>query len=205
MDLHQTIAASLGVAWASGINLYACVIMIGAMGSMGVMEIPPGLTMLTHPAVITASGIMFFMEFFADKIPGLDSAWDAIHTFIRIPAGAILAAQALGDVNPAFTTAAALVGGGLAAGTHVTKAGTRVLANTSPEPFSNWFLSISEDMLVVAGIWTALSHPYVFLVLLVFFIAAMAIALPLLIRALRKVGRGIGRLFRGPQVDAGTR
>lgn len=196
MDIHETIAASLGVAWASGINLYAAVFMIGAMGACGVMEIPPGLMILTHPAVLISSGLMFFMEFFADKVPGVDSAWDAAHTFIRIPAGAVLAAQAIGDVHPAYTTAAALIGGSLAAGTHVTKAGTRALANTSPEPFSNWFLSISEDLLVVAGIWTALSHPYVFLCLLGLFVIAMAIILPKLIRLLYRVGRGVGRLFR---------
>jgi len=193
MDLPQTIALTMGVAWASGINLYAAILMLGVMGSTGNLALPPELQILTDPMVIAAAGVMYFIEFFTDKVPGVDTGWDTLSTFIRIPAGAILAAAAIGDVGPAAQLAAGIAGGTLTAGTHATKAGTRVLINTSPEPVSNWFASLGEDVAVIAGLWTALYHPLVFIVLLVLFILFMIWALPRLWRAIRTLFGFIGR------------
>jgi len=192
----NTISMTMGVAWASGINLYATLLMIGVLAATGNITLPPDLMILTNPIVIAAAGFMYIVEFVADKIPGVDTGWDSLHTFIRIPAGALLAAGAVGDVNPALTLAAAIVGGGLAATTHATKAGSRVLINTSPEPVTNWVASISEDVVVVAGLWGALHHPWVFLVFLVIFILAMIWLLPKVWKGVKKVFRFLGRLFR---------
>src|SRR5690606_13897260 len=139
------LALLMGVSWASGINLYAVLLVLGWGGSTGHIDLPAELSVLEDPLVIAAAGIMYFVEFFADKIPGIDSVWDAIHTFIRIPAGAMLAAGAVGDVTPALEIAAGILGGGIAATSHATKASTRLLINTSPEPVSNWSASLSED------------------------------------------------------------
>lgn len=197
MDITQTIALTMGVGWASGINLYAAILMLGYMGSTGNITLPPDLQILTDPMVMLAAGLMYCVEFFTDKIPGVDTGWDGLSTFIRIPAGAILAAGAIGDVTPAAHLAAAIAGGTLAAGSHMTKAGTRVLINASPEPFSNWLASIGEDVAVIAGLWTALYNPVLFIVLLVLFILLMIWLLPKLWRGIRRVGGFIGRLFTG--------
>jgi hypothetical protein len=193
VDITQTIALTMGVAWASGINLYAAILMLGVMGATGNMVLPAELQILTDPMVIAAAGFMYFIEFFTDKVPGVDTGWDTLSTFIRIPAGAILAAGAIGDVGTAAQLAAGIAGGTLTAGTHATKAGTRVLINTSPEPVSNWFASVGEDVAVIAGLWTALYHPVVFIVLLVLFILFMIWALPKLWRGIKKVFGFIGR------------
>lgn len=189
MDITQTIALTMGVAWASGINLYAAILMLGFMGTTGNIDLPPGLEILMDPMVMVAAGFMYCVEFFADKVPGVDTGWDGIHTFIRIPAGAVLAAGAIGDVGPAAQLAAGMVGGALATGSHVTKAGTRVLINTSPEPVTNWFASVGEDVAVILGLWTALYNPVLFLVLLALFILLMIWLLP-------KIWRGIKRVFQ---------
>jgi len=205
MELEQIasiLALTMGAAWASGINLYAAIFMLGIMGSTGNMELPPGLEVLENPLVLMAAGAMYVAEFFADKIPGVDSGWDAIHTFIRIPAGAMLAAGAVGEVDPAVAIAAGILGGGLSAVTHATKAGTRALVNTSPEPFSNWTLSISEDIAVIAGLWTALNHPVLFLVALALFIVLVIWLLPKLWRGIKALFRRISRLFGGGPDDA---
>lgn len=194
-QISSTLSLSMGAAWASGINLYAAIFMLGAMGATGNMVLPPGLEVLANPLVITAAGIMYAVEFVADKIPGVDTGWDSIHTFIRIPAGALLAAGAVGPINEPMAIAAGLLGGGLAAGSHATKAGSRVLINASPEPFSNWFASVGEDVVVVAGLWAALQHPTVFLVLLVCFILFMIWFLPKIWRGIKKVFRSLARLF----------
>jgi len=178
----------MGVAWASGINLYAAVFMLGYLGSTGNIDLPPEMMVVTDPLVMTAAGLMYCVEFFADKTPGVDTAWDSLHTFIRIPLGAILAMSAVGDTTPAVELAAFLAGGSLTAATHATKAGGRVMINTSPEPVSNWFTSLGEDFLVIAGIWTALTHPLVFVIFLVIFIILMAWMLP-------KIWRGIKRII----------
>ena len=183
--IASTIALSMGVAWASGINLYAAVFMLGYLGMTGHITLPPDLQVLSDPLVLFAAGFMYLVEFFADKTPGVDTGWDALHTFVRIPAGAILAAGAVGEVSQGAEIAAALVGGGLAAGTHLTKAGSRVMINTSPEPVSNWAASIGEDLAVIGGLWTALYHPLLFLALLLLFVLLMIWLLPKLWRAIR--------------------
>jgi len=131
-QVASILALTMGAAWASGINLYAAILMLGMMGATGNVDLPPGLEILTDPMVLFAAGSMYVVEFVADKIPGVDSTWDVLHTFVRIPAGAMLAAGAVGDVTPALALAAGIMGGGLAATTHITKAGTRALINTSP-------------------------------------------------------------------------
>ena len=201
--LIQTIALTMGVAWASGINLYATLVAIGVMSNMGYVELPPDLQVVGDPLVIAAAGFMYVVEFFADKVPGVDTGWDTLHTLVRIPAGALLAAGAVGEVGAGAEIAAAIVGGSIAAGTHFTKAGTRVLINTSPEPFSNWGASISEDIAVFAGLWAALQHPVLFLVLLILFILLMIWLLPKLFRAIKKVIRFFINLFAGKK-DAET-
>lgn len=193
MDITQTIALTMGVAWASGINLYAAILMLGYMGTTGNIDLPPDLQVLSDPMVMIAAGTMYCVEFFADKVPGVDTGWDAISTFIRIPAGAILAAGAVGDVGSGAQLAAAIAGGTLATGSHVTKTGTRVLINTSPEPVTNWFASVGEDVAVIAGLWTALYHPVLFIVLLVVFILLCIWLLPKIWRAIKTVFSFLGR------------
>ncbi len=199
-----TIALTLGVAWASGINLYAALLVLGWLGHAGHLALPPDLQILTDPMVMAAAGFMYMVEFFADKTPGVDSGWDALHSLIRIPAGAVLAAAAVGELSPAVQLAAAILGGGLAAGTHVAKAGTRLLVNTSPEPFSNWTLSVAEDVAVVAGLWAAVSHPVAFLLLLAGFVALLVWWLPRLLRILGRALRALAGLFRGSRAPRGA-
>ncbi|MYM63103.1 DUF4126 domain-containing protein [Pseudomaricurvus sp. HS19] len=191
--LLSTLALTMGVSWASGINLYAALLVLGIGGATGNIDLPPGLQTLADPMVIFAAGLMYFVEFFVDKTPGVDTGWDTLHTFIRIPAGAMLAAGAVGDVTPALEIAAGIMGGGLAATSHLTKAGTRAVINTSPEPFTNWGASIGEDLLVLAGLWTALNHPLLFLVLLVMFILLAIWLLPKIWRVLKAIVRKIGQ------------
>ena len=136
-SLSTLIALTLGVGWASGINLYAAVLALGLAGTTGYADLPTGLEVVENPFVIAAAGAMYLVEFCADKIPGVDSGWDALHTFIRLPAGALLASGIVGDQGPVMEALAGLAGGGLAASTHAAKAGGRALINTSPEPFSN--------------------------------------------------------------------
>ncbi len=196
-DIINTIALTLGASWASGINLYAAIAMLGLMGMSGTAPLPPDLQILTEPVVIGAAGLMYVVEFFADKFPGVDTGWDTIHTFIRIPAGALLAYGAAAEVSPALAVAAAIVGGSITAGTHAAKAGARVIINTSPEPFTNWFASIGEDVAVFAGIWTAIHHPVLFLVLLALFLVMLIWLLPKIWRGIRKIFGFIAERFRG--------
>jgi hypothetical protein len=186
--LHSVALASL-LAWASGMRLYLVIFALGLAGYFDYYDLPAGLEVLQHPWVIGAAGFMVVMEFVADKVPAIDSAWDAIHTFIRIPAGALLAAGATGDTLTPLTLAAGLLGGTITAGTHFTKAGGRAMINTSPEPFSNWGASITEDLLVMSGIWLALAHPVVFLLLLALFLLMLVWLAP-------KVWRGLRAIFR---------
>lgn len=195
MGVVETIALTMGVAWASGINLYATIATLGLLGATGNIDLPPDLEILMDPLVIGAAGFMYFVEFFVDKTPGVDSGWDTIHTFIRIPAGAILAAGAVGDVGAGAELAAVIAGGTLAGATHFTKAGTRLAINTSPEPVTNWTASVLEDVAVIAGLWTALHHPVIFLALLGVFILLMIWLLPKIWRALRAVYRKLRSMF----------
>ncbi|HQN18290.1 MAG TPA: DUF4126 domain-containing protein [Syntrophobacteraceae bacterium] len=194
-QIISVIALTMGVGWASGLNLYAAILMLGVLGTTGNIVLPPELQVLANPIVILAAAIMYIIEFAADKVPGVDTAWDTIHTFIRIPAGAILAAGAAGPVNPGLSVAAALLGGTMAGLSHTTKAGTRVLINTSPEPFTNWAASITEDLMVIGGVWAALHHPWLFLVLLAAFILLAIWLLPKLWKGAKKVFGFLGRLF----------
>lgn len=193
--LTQTLALTLGAGWASGINLYATVLVLGLAGASGSIELPPGLEILTDPLVLFAAAVMYLTEFVADKVPGVDTSWDALHTFVRIPAGAFLAAGAAGDLGPGADVVAAILGGGLAAASHATKAGTRVLINSSPEPFTNWAASIGEDVGVVGGLLLALTHPAVFLVLLALFLLLLVWLLPRIWHGIRRLLRAIGRLL----------
>ncbi|OUS13599.1 hypothetical protein A9Q89_02460 [Gammaproteobacteria bacterium 53_120_T64] len=188
-QLVTTLALVLGVGWASGINLYAAVAVLGFAGATGNLELPVGLATLQDPLVIGIACLMYVVEFFADKIPGVDSTWDTLHTFIRIPAGAMLAAGAVGDITPALEIGAGLLGGSMAMGSHLTKTSTRLLINTSPEPFSNWSASIGEDVLVFGGLWAMLNHPWAFLGLMLVFVVLVIYLLP-------KLWRLVGALFR---------
>ncbi|CAA9889902.1 conserved membrane hypothetical protein [Candidatus Methylobacter favarea] len=188
-QISTTLALTMGLSWASGINLYATLFTLGYLANTGNINLPADLQVVANPAVMGAAGLMYWIEFFADKMPGVDTGWDAIHTFIRIPAGAMLAAGAVGDLDPAVEIAAAILGGGLAAGTHATKAGTRVLINSSPEPFSNWLASIGEDIAVVGGVWACINHPLLFLMALALFILLMIWLLP-------RIWAGVKRIFR---------
>jgi hypothetical protein len=198
-QLSTTLALTMGLAWASGINLYATLFTLGYLANTGNIVLPPDLQIVADPMVMGAAGLMYCIEFFADKVPGVDTGWDAMHTFIRIPAGAMLAAGAIGDLNPVVELAAAIMGGGLAATSHTTKAGSRVLINTSPEPFSNWFASVGEDIVVVTGVWACINHPILFLIALALFIALAIWLLPRIWTGIKKVFRFIGKLFGQPE------
>ncbi len=202
METVQLIALTMGVAWASGINLYATIAMLGILGGTGNLDLPPGLEVLQHPGVIVAAGFMYCVEFFADKVPGVDTGWDTLHTFIRIPAAAILAAGAVGEVNPAIVLMAGILGGTLAATSHTLKAGTRVLINASPEPFSNIGISVAEDTLVLAGLAGAVFYPTEFLVFMALFIALAIWLLPKVWRGVKFLFARIKQVFQGgPQPE----
>jgi len=197
MDTVSIIALSMGAAWASGINLYATIFMLGYLGTTGNIDLPPDLMVVTDPLVMTSAGLMYCVEFFADKTPGVDTAWDTLHTFIRIPLGAVLAMGAVGDVTPAVELAAFIAGGSLTAATHATKTGSRIVINSSPEPATNWTASIGEDLLVITGIWAALNHPVAFLIALVIFIALMIWLLPKIWRGVKHIFNSIRNFFTG--------
>ena len=176
------IAIAAALAWGAGLRAYLVIFAVGLAGALGWIELPGYLQVLERPIVLAASGFMTCVEFFADKLPWLDSIWDAVHSFIRIPAGAALAAMVFGDSTNAVMVAAAILGGSLAAAMHVAKAGTRATLNLSPEPFSNWAASLSEDALVPLGLWLAVAHPIVSLVLLVVLLVAAVFLVRLLWR-----------------------
>lgn len=182
------LAIAAALAWGAGLRLYATLFCIGVAGALGWVELPPHLHLLASPLVLAASGFMTFVEFFADKIPWVDSLWDVVHTFIRIPAGAALAAAVFGDNGAGAALAAAIVGGAISGGAHLSKAGGRATLNASPEPFSNWLASFTEDAAVPAGLWLAFAHPVVFLALLATFVI-------LTILMVRWIGRGLMRLY----------
>jgi len=185
------LAIAAALAWGAGLRAYAVIFAVGMAGALGWVDLPGHLEVLQHPVVIAASGLMTLVEFGADKIPWLDSIWDAVHSFVRIPAGAALAAMAFGDSSNAVMVAAGILGGSLAAAMYTAKAGARAAINMSPEPFSDWGASLTEDALVPLGLWLAFAHPIVFFLLL----AACLAAAVLLARVL---WRGIRRLTRRP-------
>lgn len=185
LDTLQLISPAAALGWASGIRLYLVLFVVGLVGYVGWYPLPSHLVLLSHPVVLAASGSMVLVEFVADKVPWFDSLWDSVHTFIRIPAGASLAAGMFGDSGAAAS---------LAAGSHAAKAGTRAMANTSPEPLSDWGLSFGEDVMVGGGLLLAFTHPLVFLLLLALMVLVMIWLSPKLWRALR----GLLRRLRPP-------
>ncbi len=202
-EIISTIALSMGVAWASGINLYATLLMLGVLGSTGQMVLPPKLEILMHPLVMGAAGFMYLIEFLTDKWPGFDNFLDLFHFFIFIPAGALLAAGAVGEVNPPLLIAAAIIGGTITAGTHTAKSGARLVSTANPDPVTNVASSIgasvAKDVSVFAGMWTAISHPFLFIILLIIFIVLVILIIPLIWKGLKlivpRILKGIGTFF----------
>lgn len=189
LDLAGLLALAAGLGWAAGLRLYTVIFVVGLAGRLGWIALPPGLHLLEQPWVLGAAGLMLTIEFFADKIPLLDSVWDTVHTFIRIPAGAALAAMVFGGQGLEWQTAMAIMGGTLAAGTHFTKAGARAMINASPEPFSNIAASFGEDVVVLGGLWLMFAHPWLMLALLLLLVIATAWLLPI-------VWRGVAGMIR---------
>jgi hypothetical protein len=186
-DTWQLLALAATIGWASGLRLYAVLFIVGGLGFLGWVDLPGGLQVLAHPYVLAASGFMCFVEFFADKIPGVDTLWDLVHTLVRIPAGAALAASVFGDSSAATMMAAAILGGTLAAGSHFAKAGSRAVINTSPEPVSNWAASFGEDLAVGSVLWLAFAHPLVALAVVLVLTAFAIWLIPKVWRMVRRI------------------
>jgi hypothetical protein len=204
MGTIEALSLAMGTAWTSGINLYATVGALGIAGQLKLIQLPQNLEVLTHPAVIAIACIMYLIEFFADKVPYVDSGWDVLHTFIRVPAGAILAARSLGDMNPALELAALLAGGSIALVAHGAKATTRLAINASPEPFSNWAASITEDITVLGSIWMIFNHPIVMMVLILIFLASIIWLMPKVFRAAKRGFQTLRDKMRGVKPDQTT-
>ena len=198
-DTLQLVALAATLGWASGIRLYAVLFVLGGLGYLHWIELPAGLVVLSHPLVLGASGFMCFAEFFADKIPGVDSAWDLVQTFIRIPAGAALAASVFGESSSASMVAAAILGGTLAAGSHLAKSGSRAVINTSPEPFSNWAASLGEELAVGTVLWLAFAYPVAALCVLAFIVAFTIWLIPKVWRMIRTMVERVVAFFDGSQ------
>jgi hypothetical protein len=198
MDLIAQISLAAGLAWGSGLRLYAVLFLAGVLQRYGYLELPGQLELLANPWVISASGLMLVGEFFADKVPLVDSAWDALQTFVRIPGGILLAWGVFADQGPALQLAAAVLGGTIVSGTHLGKSGSRALINHSPEPFSNAGASFAEDGLLLLGLWLAISHPWLFLALLLLFMLLIAWLLPKLWRLMRETWRRLRPAAKEP-------
>ncbi|HZB45002.1 MAG TPA: DUF4126 domain-containing protein [Pyrinomonadaceae bacterium] len=198
MDVITILGTALGAAWTSGINLYATVAVLVLLQRFGfVSRLPGGLEVLDNWWIIGVALFLYAVEFFADKIPYVDTVWDAVHTFIRVPAGAIIALAATTDLDPSIQVVALLIGGGLALSTHGTKATVRAGANLSPEPVTNWTLSLVEDVFAVGAVVLAVLHPVVALVLILIFLLILAWVLPKVVRRLRKMVAAALAFFRG--------
>ena len=203
MGTIETLSLAMGTAWTSGINLYATVAALGIANRMEMIRLPENLEVLSHPGVIAVACIMYAIEFFADKVPYVDNGWDALQTFIRVPAGAILAARALGDLNPAMELMALLAGGSVALVAHGTKATARLAINASPEPFSNWLASFTEDAAVLGSIWLMFHHPLLMLLLVLSFVGFMIWLAPKIYRLAKRGFDALRTKLRGkPQVPA---
>lgn len=196
MELIQNLALAGGLSWASGLRLYLTVFTVGLLAKFSYIDLPSTLDILSNPVVIGVSGVLALIEFLADKIPYVDSAWDSIQTFIRIPAGALLAMGAINTSDPMIATVAALLGGSLAGATHATKAGSRALINTSPEPVSNIAASLGEESMLLTGGWLVFAHPAVFIGLLCGFILLMFWLLPKLWRGIKSVLGNVGKVSK---------
>jgi Domain of unknown function (DUF4126) len=197
MDTTALAALAAALGWAAGVRLYLVVFLTGLAGFMGFIPLPAGLSALQHPAMLMGSGFMVFVEFFADKIPGLDSLWDVIHTVIRVPAGAALAGGVFGADSATMGMVAALMGGTLAATSHAAKATTRAAVNTSPEPFSNILVSFAEEGLVIFMLWLATNHPVIFGITLLIVLVLSVLLIIVLWKFLRMVVRKVSSFFSG--------
>jgi Domain of unknown function (DUF4126) len=201
MGTIEALSLAMGTAWTSGINLYATVAALGIANRLELVHLPQNLEVLSHPGVIAIACIMYLIEFFADKVPYLDTGWDALHTFIRVPAGAILAARSLGDMNPALELMALLAGGSIAFVAHGAKATTRLAINASPEPFSNWVASVTEDVTVFGSIWLMFNHPIVMMVLVLVFLALVVWLVPKFYRLAKRGFQALRNKMRGIKPD----
>lgn len=205
MDWLSTLSLALGSAWTSGINLYATVSMLGLLQKFGGVKLPGGLDALDNWWIIGIAGGLYIVEFAADKIPYVDSVWDVVHTFIRVPAGAVVAYAATSQMDPTVTISAALIGGGLALASHGTKTAARVTANLSPEPVSNWTLSIVEDIIAFVGTLLAVFAPIVVAVILVLFLIGFLWFLPKIVRRLLRMVRAVSAYLSGKGFDQAAR
>jgi uncharacterized protein DUF4126 len=201
MGTIEALSLAMGTAWTSGINLYATVAALGIANRLEMIQLPQNLEVLSHPGVIAIACIMYLIEFFADKVPYLDTGWDALHTFIRVPAGALLAAGSLGDMNPALELMALLAGGSIALIAHGTKATARLAINASPEPFSNWAASVTEDLTVFGSLWLMFNHPIVMIILVLVFLAAVAWLVPKIYRLAKRGFQALRNKMRGVKPD----
>jgi hypothetical protein len=201
MNVIQILGLAFGVAWTSGINLYATIAVLGLTQHYGLARLPGGLEVLDNWIIISIAIFLYVVEFVADKIPYVDTIWDAVHTFIRVPAGAVIAFSATTDLNPTLQVVALLLGGGLALSTHGTKATVRAAANTSPEPITNWTLSIVEDVFAIGAIFLALFQPVAILVVILIFLLILAWILPKVIRRIRRMISATRAFFSGQRVS----
>ena len=195
LDTASLLAIAAALGWSSGLRLYAVVFLTGMAGFLGWVELPSGLNLLQSPVMLGASGLMLCVEFFADKIPGVDTLWDLIHTLVRIPAGAALAAAVFGADQSSWAMAAALMGGTLAATSHIAKATTRAALNTSPEPISNVTMSLLGDGLVPASLWLSWAHPALFFAVLAVALVVMVALTWVLAKFVRQLARRVSNLF----------
>lgn len=205
MEWFSTLSLALGTAWTSGINLYATVSVLGLLQKFGATKLPGGLDVLDNWVIIGVAGGLYLIEFFADKIPYVDSVWDVVHTFIRIPAGAIVAYAATTDLDPTITIPATLIGGGLAFASHGTKAAARIGANFSPEPVSNWVLSLVEDAIAFLGTFLAVFAPFIIAAVLGIFLIAFFWFFPKVLRAIIRLFKAVGAFFRGESFESVAR
>lgn len=202
MNVIQVLGLALGAAWTSGINLYATVAVLGLLEHYKLAHLPGGLHVLDNWWIIGVAIFLYVVEFFADKIPYVDTVWDALHTFIRVPAGAVLAAAATSEISPSVQVLALLLGGGLALSTHGTKATVRAGANLSPEPITNWSLSLFEDVLAVGAVSLAVMYPIAILVVILIFLLILVWILPKVLRRIRRMLKAAADFFRGRTLEA---
>lgn len=197
MEWFSTLSLALGSAWTSGINLYATVAVLGLLQKFGAARLPGGLDVLDNWWIIGVAIFLYLVEFFADKIPYVDNVWDVVHTFIRVPAGVVVAYAATYQLDPSIYIPAALVGGGLAFSSHGTKAALRAGVNLSPEPVSNWILSVVEDVIAFIGTLLAVFAPFIIAGVLIIFVIFFAWFFPKVLRALKRIFRSARALLRG--------
>lgn len=197
MDWFSTLSLAFGSAWTSGINLYATVTILGVLQKFGLAKLPGGLDVLDNWWIIGVAAFLYAVEFFADKIPYIDSVWDVVHTFIRVPAGAIVAYAATTQMDESVSIIATLLGGGLALSSHGTKAAVRAGANLSPEPVSNWVLSLVEDVIAFVGTILAVFAPVLIAIVLVIFVIFFVWFAPKVFRAVRRIFSAVRAFFAG--------